>query len=231
MMHFIWWSLPLTLLVFFAARKLAARLKSPLLNPLLVCMVVIIPLLLVTGIPYDHYFKGSEVLNDLLQPAVVALAFPLYEQIHQIRARWKSIITICFIGSMVAMSTGTSIALLMGASPEIAASVLPKSVTTPIAMAVGGGIGGIPAISAVCVIFVGILGAVFGHTLLNMMRINTKASRGLAMGTASHALGTARCAELDFQEGAFSSLALVICGVMTSLIAPFLFPVLLKLFG
>lgn len=231
MMHFIWWSLPLTLLVFFAARKLAARFKSPLLNPLLVCMVVIIPFLLVTGIPYDHYFKGSEVLNDLLQPAVVALAFPLYEQIHQIRARWKSIITICFIGSMVAMSTGTSIALLMGASPEIAASVLPKSVTTPIAMAVGGGIGGIPAISAVCVIFVGILGAVFGHTLLNMMRIKTKASRGLAMGTASHALGTARCAELDFQEGAFSSLALVICGVMTSLIAPFLFPVLLKLFG
>ncbi|VEB96262.1 Inner membrane protein yohK [Cedecea lapagei] len=231
MMHFIWWSLPLTLVVFFAARRLAAWLKSPLLNPLLVCMVVIIPLLLVTGIPYDHYFKGSEVLNDLLQPAVVALAFPLYEQIHQIRARWKSIITICFIGSMVAMSTGTSIALLMGASPEIAASVLPKSVTTPIAMAVGGGIGGIPAISAVCVIFVGILGAVFGHTLLNLMRISTKASRGLAMGTASHALGTARCAELDFQEGAFSSLALVICGVMTSLIAPFLFPVLLKLFG
>ncbi|EPF15859.1 MULTISPECIES: CidB/LrgB family autolysis modulator [Cedecea] len=231
MMHYIWWSLPLTLIVFFAARKLAARVQSPLLNPLLVCMVVIIPLLLVTGIPYDHYFKGSEVLNDLLQPAVVALAFPLYEQIHQIRARWKSIITICFIGSMVAMTTGTSIALLMGASPEIAASVLPKSVTTPIAMAVGGGIGGIPAISAVCVIFVGILGAVFGHTLLNLMRIKTKASRGLSMGAASHALGTARCAELDFQEGAFSSLALVICGVMTSLIAPFLFPVLLKLFG
>ncbi|WP_279050613.1 CidB/LrgB family autolysis modulator [Cedecea davisae] len=231
MMHYIWWSLPLTLIVFFAARKLAARVQSPLLNPLLVCMVVIIPLLLVTGIPYDHYFKGSEVLNDLLQPAVVALAFPLYEQIHQIRARWKSIITICFIGSMVAMTTGTSIALLMGASPEIAASVLPKSVTTPIAMAVGGGIGGIPAISAVCVIFVGILGAVFGHTLLNLMHIKTKASRGLSMGAASHALGTARCAELDFQEGAFSSLALVICGVMTSLIAPFLFPVLLKLFG
>jgi putative effector of murein hydrolase len=77
-------------------------------------------------------------------------------------------------------------------------------------MAVSGSIGGIPAISAVCVIFVGILGAVFGHTLLNVMRIRTKASRGLSMGTASHALGTARCAELDYQEGAFSSLALVL---------------------
>lgn len=223
----IWWSLPLTLAVFFAARRLGRWFKTPLLNPLLVSMVIIIPVLLVTHTAYEHYFAGSKVLNDLLQPAVVALAFPLYEQLHQIRARWKSIITICFIGSMVAMISGTAIALLMGATPQIAASVLPKSVTTPIAMAVGGSIGGIPAISAVCVIFVGILGAVFGHTLLNGMRISTKASRGLAMGTASHALGTARCAELDYQEGAFSSLALVICGIITSLIAPFLFPLLL----
>lgn len=227
----IWWSLPLSLIVFFAARRLAAWAKMPLLNPLLVSMAVIIPLLLVTGVSYERYFAGSKILNDLLQPAVVALAFPLYEQLHQIRARWKSIILVCFIGSVVAMFTGTSVALWMGASPEIAASVLPKSVTTPIAMAVGGSIGGIPAISAVCVIFVGILGAVFGHTLLNAMRIRTKASRGLAMGTASHALGTARCAELDYQEGAFSSLALVMCGIITSLLAPFIFPLILLLWG
>lgn len=230
-MAYIWWSLPLTLIVFFAARKLAARFKMPLLNPLLVAMVVIIPFLLLTGIPYKNYFQGSKILNDLLQPAVVALAFPLYEQLHQIRARWKSIISICFIGSVVAMVTGSVIALLMGATPEIAASVLPKSVTTPIAMAVGGSIGGIPAISAVCVIFVGVLGAVFGHTLLNLMKIHTKSARGLAMGTASHALGTARCSELDYQEGAFSSLALVICGIITSLLAPFLFPLILAIAG
>jgi len=127
MMANIWWSLPLTVAVFFAARKLAVRLKFPLLNPLLVAMVVIIPFLLLTGIPYANYFQGSKVLNDLLQPAVVALAFPLYEQLHQIRARWKSIITICLVGSLVAMITGTSVALLMGATPEIAASILPKS--------------------------------------------------------------------------------------------------------
>ncbi|MCE0828533.1 CidB/LrgB family autolysis modulator [Buttiauxella sp. A2-C2_NF] len=231
MIHHLWWSLPLTLATFFLARQVAVRYKSPVLNPLLISMIVIIPILVFTRTPYEHYFEGSKVLNDLLQPAVVALAFPLYEQLHQIRARWKSIITICFIGSMVAMITGTSVALLMGATPQIAASILPKSVTTPIAMAVGGSIGGIPAISAVCVIFVGILGAVFGHTLLNLMNITTKASRGLAMGTASHALGTARCAELDYQEGAFSSLALVICGIITSLIAPFLFPVILAVVG
>ena len=229
MIHEIWWSLPLTLAVFFLARRLAARFKFPLLNPLLVAMVVLIPFLLITGISYERYFQGSKILNDLLQPAVVALAFPLYEQLHQIRARWKSIITICFIGSVVAMVTGTTVALMMGATPQIAASILPKSVT--IAMAVSSSIGGIPAISAVCVIFVGILGAVFGHTLLNVMRIRTKASRGLSMGTASHALGTARCAELDYQEGAFSSLALVLCGIITSLVAPFLFPLILAVVG
>lgn len=226
-MIYLWWSLPLTVLTFFAARKLAGWLKTPFFNPLLVSMVAIIAILLLTETPYEDYFKGSKALNDLLQPAVVALAFPLYEQLHQIRARWKSIIIICFIGSIVAMVSGTSIALLMGATPEIAASVLPKSVTTPIAMAVSESIHGIPAISAVCVIFVGILGAVFGHPLLNILKINTKISRGLALGTASHALGTARCIELDFQEGAFSSLALVICGVITSLLAPLIFPFLL----
>ncbi|KEY57846.1 CidB/LrgB family autolysis modulator [Serratia sp. DD3] len=231
MIHTIWWSLPLTLLVFFAARKLSQWLKISLLNPLLVSMVVIIPFLLLTGIPYADYFQGSKILNDLLQPAVVALAFPLYEQIHQIRARWKSIITICFIGSITAMITGGAIALLLGAKPDIAASILPKSVTTPIAMAVADSIGGIPAISAVCVIFVGMFGAVLGHSLLNLLKINTKSARGLVMGTASHALGTARCAEMDYQEGAFSSLALVICGIITSLTAPFIFPVLLRLFG
>ncbi len=122
--------------------------------------------MLLSGISYDRYFQGSKILNDLLQPAVVALAFPLYEQLHQIRARWKSIITICFIGSVVAMVTGTTVALLLGATPQIAASIMPKSVTTPIAMAVSGSIGGIPAISAVCVIFVGILGAVLATACL-----------------------------------------------------------------
>ncbi|AXW88331.1 CidB/LrgB family autolysis modulator [Lonsdalea britannica] len=227
MLTYLWWSLPLTLLVFFGARRVAIKLNMPLLNPLLVSMLIIIPVLLLLRIPYEHYFKGSEVLNNLLQPAVVALAFPLYEQIHQIRARWKSIITVCFVGSLTAIVSGTLVALWLGATPEIAASVLPKSVTTPIAMAVASSIGGIPAISAVCVIFVGILGAVMGHALLNRLKITVKSARGLSMGTASHALGTARCAEVDFQEGAFSSLALVICGIMTSLLAPFVFPLLL----
>jgi predicted murein hydrolase (TIGR00659 family) len=190
-------------------------------------MAIIIPLLLLMQMPYARYFQGSAILNQLLQPAVVALALPLYEQMHQIRARWKSIIGVCFIGSMTAMISGTAIALWMGATPQIAATIMPKSVTTPIAMAVSATLGGIPAISAICVLIAGVLGAVFGHMLLNLLKIRSKASRGLAIGNASHALGTARCSELDYQEGAYSSLALVICGIITSLLAPFLFPLLM----
>lgn len=169
----IWWSLPLTIIVFYLSRKLAARYKLPILNPLLIGIAVIIPILLITHTPYEHYFAGSRILNDLLQPAVVALAIPLYQQLHQIRAQWKSLISICFIGSVAAMVSGTAIALWAGATPEIAASILPKSVTTPIAMAVADSIGGIPAISAACVIAVGILGAIFGHTLFKILRIPT----------------------------------------------------------
>jgi len=225
----IWWSLPLTLLVFFGARRLAAKVKISLLNPLLISMAVIIPLLLLMQMPYARYFQGSAILNQLLQPAVVALALPLYEQMHQIRARWKSIIGVCFIGSMTAMISGTAIALWMGATPQIAATIMPKSVTTPIAMAISATLGGIPAISAICVLIAGVLGAVFGHMLLNLLKIRSKASRGLAIGNASHALGTARCSELDYQEGAYSSLALVICGIITSLLAPLLYPLMMHL--
>ena len=182
----IWWSLPLSVGAFMLARRLAAKLKISLINPLLVSMAIIIPLLLVLQIPYARYFAGSQILNQLLQPAVVALALPLYEQMHQIRARWKSLIGVCFIGSLTAMVSGTAPALWRGATPEIAATLL---------------------------------------------GVKTRAARGLAIGNASHALGTARAAEVDYQEGAFSSLALVLCGIITSLLAPFIFPLLLHALG
>jgi len=130
---------------------------------------------------------------------------------------------------MTAMISGIVIALWLGATPEITASVMPKSVTKPIAIAVGQSLGGIPSISAVCVMFAGVLGAVFGHALFNMLKIIPLFARGLTMGTASHALGTARCPEVNYQEGAFGSRALVICGIITLLLTPILFPVLLRL--
>ncbi|WP_105456318.1 CidB/LrgB family autolysis modulator [Escherichia coli] len=230
MMTDILWSLPLTLVIFFVARWLAMhKIKTPLFNPLLITMIVIIAILVTGHISYTHYFHGSSVLNSLLQPAVVALAYPLYEQLPQLRRKWKSLFGICLLGSLVAMFSGAIIALALGATPQMAATILPKSVTTPIAMAASSAIGGIPAITAVCVIVVGILGAVLGHIYLNAVKIHTKTARGLSMGTASHALGTSRCAELDAEEAACSSVALVLCGIITSILAPFVFKIVLIL--
>lgn len=226
----ICWSLPLTLCLFFSARWLAMnKIKNPLFNPLLITLIIIIAILAFGHIPYASYFQGSSSLNALLQPAVVALAFPLYEQLVQLRAKWKSLIIICTVGSLTAMFSGSIIALEMGATPQMAATILPKSVTTPIAMAASSAIGGIPAITAVCVILVGILGAVLGHVYLNIVHINHKIARGLSMGSASHALGTSRCAEIDAEEAAFSSVALVLCGIITAVLAPYVFKIVMLL--
>lgn len=226
----LWWPLPLTVITFFVARQVAIKLKSPLFNPLLISIAIIIPLLLLTKTPYNDYFAGSSFIHDLLQPAIVALAYPLYLQLHQIRSHWKSILFICFTGSITAVITGVFITLWLGGTETIAASVMPKSITTPLAMAVAESTNGIPAISSACVMFVGILGAVFGHMILDAFRIKNAAARGLAIGSVSHALGTARCAEVSYQEGAYGSLALAICGIITSLLAPLMFPVLLMIY-
>lgn len=225
------WMLPLTIIVFFIIRKIALKLKSTLFNPLVISVIVLIPIMLLTNTSYNEYFENVRWINELLPYSVVALAYPLYELIPQIKSRWKSIMFITFMASLCSMISGVSIAFWLGGNSEIAASVLPKSVTTAIAVTIAESQGGVPSIAALCVILVGTLGAIFGHQLLNLFKIKSAAARGLAIGSVSHAVGTARCIEVDYHEGAYSSLALVLCGIMTSLLAPFLFPVLLTVYS
>ena len=231
MIHEIWWSLPLTLAVYFAARWLARKLNMPLLNPLLVSMAVIIPLLLLTGIPYERYFQGSKILNDLLQPAVVALAFPLYEQLHQIRARWKSIIAVCFIGSLTAMISGGAIAPVAGRHagnrrlyPAEIGHYADRHGRRGLARRHSGDQRGLRHFRRYPRRRVRPYAV---QPVENHHPLGARSGDGYRIPRA----GTARCAEMDYQEGAFGSLALVICGIITSLLAPFLFPVLLHLFG
>ena len=230
-MNDIWWALPLTIVVFLLARKIADKIKLAIVNPLLITVAVIIALLVMLHMPYARYFQGNAFLNTLVQPAVVALALPLYEQLPHIRRNWKSVIGACFVGSVAAMVSGTAIALWMGATPDIAATVLSKSVTMPVAIAVSEPLGGIPAISAISVFVAGMSGGILGYMIFNLLRIRFRAARGLAMGAASHAIGTARAVESNAQEGAFSSLAMVLCAIITSLLAPFIFPPLLQFLG
>ncbi len=129
----------------------------------------------------------------------------------------------CGVGSIMSMLTAGIIAALMGADAPLIAALMGKSVTTPIAMEVASHLGGEPAIAAIMVLLVGVFGAIMAYPIYNLLNITHPIAKGLTMGNISHALGTATCAEKDQRDAAFSSLALVVCGVITSILAPSLF--------
>ncbi|MFV0447171.1 MAG: LrgB family protein [Vibrio sp.] len=210
-----------TIVVFFFARWAARKINSPFANPLLISIGVIIPILILLEVPYGTYAQDNQWVNYLLQPAVVALAYPLYEQLPQIRANWKTIMLACSVGSLLSMLTAGLIAVSMHVDIPLIAALMGKSVTTPIAMEVSSHLGGEPAIAAIMVLLVGVFGAIMAYPIYNLLNITHPIARGLTMGTISHALGTATCAEKDQRDAAFSSLALVVCGVITSLLASY----------
>ncbi|MBB1462329.1 LrgB family protein [Vibrio sp. SG41-7] len=213
----------LTIVVFLFARWVSQKINSPLCNPLLISIVIIIPILTFFKVPFETYYADNTWITYMLQPAVVALAYPLYEQLPQIRANWRIITFACTLGSVMSMTTTALIAVAFKADLTLIASLLGKSVTTPIAMEVSSHLGGEAAIAAILVLIVGLFGAIFAYPIYNLIGIKSPIARGLTMGTVSHALGTATCAEKNQEDAAFSSLALVLCGVITSIIAPSIF--------
>jgi predicted murein hydrolase (TIGR00659 family) len=212
-----------TIVVFFFSRFVSQKVKHPLCNPLLLSIVIIIPILSVLKVPFDSYYADNEWISYLLQPAVVALAYPLYEQLPQIRVNWRIIMLACGVGSIGSMFTATTIAVMLGTDMDLIASLLGKSVTTPIAMEVSSHLGGEPAIAAILVLLVGLFGAILAYPIYSLLGVTHPIAKGLTMGTVSHALGTATCAEKDPKDAAYSSLALVVCGVITSILAPTFF--------
>ncbi|MBE1274284.1 LrgB family protein [Enterovibrio baiacu] len=212
-----------TIVVYLIARKIALKVNHPLCNPLLLSLMVLMPAVFYTGNTYHTYFAENQPIHLMLGPAVIALAYPLYEQLHLIRRHWRIILMACACASIASMIIGTTFALLVGGNAQIAASVLPKSISTPFALSTAEQIGGIPAVSAALVVVAGLFGALIGYPLLNVLKIKSPLARGLSIGAVSHAIGTAKAAESNYQEGAISSLALVICGIFTALLAPLVF--------
>lgn len=219
-----------TIVVYLIARKIALKVNHPLCNPLLISLMVLMPAVFYTGTTYKTYFTENYPIHLMLGPAVIALAYPLYEQLHLIRRHWRTILMACASASIASMLIGTVFALLVGGNEQIAASVLPKSISTPFALSTAEQIGGIPAVSAALVVVAGLFGALIGYPLLNILNIKSPLARGLSIGAVSHAIGTAKAAESNYQEGAISSLALVICGIFTALLAPFVFHLMMIAF-
>lgn len=195
---------------------------NPLLNPVLIAVIVLVGLLLLTDTTYETYFDGAKFVHFMLGPATVALAVPLYQQYQKVRKSIVVIVVAILCGSATAVLSAIGVAWALGASRETLLSLAPKSVTAPIAMGIAEATGGVASLTAVLVVLTGILGAVFGTWTLNALRIKDWRARGLAMGTASHGIGTARALEVNAVAGAFSSLAMGLNGLATAVLLPLL---------
>ena len=214
--------LSFTFIIFFLAKKLQDKLKFILLNPILVSSAIIIIFLSVFKIDYSSYHQNARMIEFFLKPAVVAMGVPLYLQLERIKKQAVIIIISQLAGCVAGILSVVMIAKLMGASKEIILSLAPKSVTVPIAMEVSKVIGGIPALTAAVVLVVGIFGAIFGYTILKLARVTNPVSQSLAMGTAAHGIGTSRSMAISSNYGVYSSLGLIINGIFTSILTPYI---------
>lgn len=219
--------LAITFGIYYVARQIQKWTGWVVLNPILITIVALIALLQLTGISYETYEQGGQYIDFWLKPAIVALGVPLYQNLGQIRRQLLPILMSQLVGCLVGLVSVTLIASALGASHEVIVSLAPKSVTTPIAMEVCKTSGGIPSLTAAIVVIVGLFGAVFGFKILEVWHVRNPFSQGISMGTAAHAVGTSRAMEKGETYGAYSSLGLILNGVLTALLTPFV----LKLLG
>jgi len=213
--------LTLTLVAFQAGSYLYQRGKlNPLLNPVLLAVILLVAILFVTDTPYPDYFEGAQFVHFLLGPATVALAIPLYRQFDKVRRSAAAILVSLLAGSATAAGSAVLIGWLLGGSEDALIAMAPKSVTAPVAMGITEQLGGLASLTAVLVIVTGITGAMLGPKLLNLLKITNWAARGLAIGTASHGIGTARAMQVNETAGAFAGLAMGLNALATALLLP-----------
>lgn len=211
-------SLGVTVGVFAGAVWLNRKTKSPLLNPLLVAVAVIMILLITLNVPLDSYETGANAISAMLGPATAVLAFSIYQQRVILQTYFLPILIGCLVGSIVSMVSAYTLCELFGLGDQVALSTLPKSTTAPIALAVTGELGGTTSITMAAVMTTGVMGAIFSPMLANLFHIKNKVAQGVAIGTCSHAVGTAKALEMGKLEGAMSGVAIAVSGLLTCFI-------------
>ena len=212
--------LTLTFGVYFLAKLVRKLLRLPLFNPILVSIAFLIIFLRVADVDYEEYRVSGAKIDFWLKPAVVALGVPLYKQLSSIRQGILPMLLSQLAGCVLGVVSVVGIARLMGASTDVVLSLAAKSVTTPIAMEVTESVGGIPALTATIVVFVGIFGAITGFRILRYGHIGMPSSQGISLGTASHAVGTSAAMERSMEHGAYASLGLTLNGIFTAILTP-----------
>ncbi len=210
----------LSLGAFEVGVAISKKWKYSFLNPLLIANILIVGFLLATGISLESYNVGGNYISALLSPATVVLAVPLYRQILKLKRFWKPILAGILAGSLASMACVVSVSRAIGLSSTITLSLLPKSITIPMGAVVSEQIGGIPSVTIISIVITGITGAVAAPAVCKFCRIRHKVAQGIAIGTASHALGTTKAMEMGEIQGAMSSLSIGVAGLFTAIIAP-----------
>lgn len=222
----IFFGMVATIAFYALGLALQKRYRSAILNPTLISAVCLIAVFGHWEDGYAAYQPGGEILSQLLTPATVCLALPLYERLRLLQKHWKAVLVGLLCGVLSSLLSTLLLCKLMKLSPDIYATLLPKSITSAIGMGVSEELGGITSLTMACTVLTGIFGSMVCEAVFKLCRIHSPIAKGLAIGASSHALGTAKAAQLGQTEAAMSTLALVVCGLLTVVLAPVFYTLL-----
>lgn len=221
----------LTIGFYAISSRLQQRYQLIWLNPMLVTILLIVPLLLLTNISYGQYYQATETLSLLTEPAIVALGLPLYQQLKQIKNQWQQIIALLVLGVVIVICVSFTLTMLWVNQETLAIALSLKSVTTPIGIALTKQFAADSSITAFAIIIAGLAGGLVGQSWLKLFGVHSAQAQGLAIGAASHVIGTAMLAKTSPKHTAFSSVALIFSALLTALVTPLLLPLLIALYS
>lgn len=216
--------------MYLLALGIFKRFPFPLFNPLVLSTVFVILFLKIAHISYDNYFKGGSILNILITPATVALGIPLYNTFHLLKKHVRSILAGILLGTIAGTFLTGTLAVLLHLKEDLIVSIMPKSVTTAIALGISEKMNGIATVTLVIVIVTGIIGSIIGPPILKLLKVKDPVAKGVALGSSAHAIGTSKALEMGHVEGAMSGLAIGVTGVVTVFVAPLMMKLISFLF-
>lgn len=211
----VFFGVMLSLIAYGVGVCLKKKFKLAVFNPLMISIIITMLVLMVMHVDYDNYYSGAKYLSYLLTPATVCLAIPLYEQLELLKNNWKAVFCGILSGVLTSLCTIFILALFFGLSHKEYVTMLPKSITTAIGMGVSEELGGYITITVAVIIITGIIGNMIAETICKVCHIQNPIARGIAIGTASHAIGTTKAMEMGEVEGAMSSLSIAVAGLLT----------------
>ena len=221
-LHSALFGLTLTFGVYILMSAVNQRTGSPLLNPVLLTILTIVAVLLVFDIPLQDYLGGADIITMMLTPTTALLAYSIYKQLPLLKKYFLPIVLGCLAGSATSMISVYLFCRLLGISDTLTFTMLPKSVTTPIAMELSTQLGGIPSVTVAAVVLTGIFGNILAPILIKVLRIKNRIAAGVCIGCSSHAGGTSKAMEIGDVEGAMSGVSIGIAGIITVVLTMFI---------